>query len=263
MEEFLVSLLWFVVSLPLVLLTQRWIHRHLHGLALLITGKPGWAVLLYSLVLFPGVVLHEVSHWVAAKVLGVRTAGMSLLPQMSKDGSIQLGYVEYYKTKDVGSVRESLIGGAPLLTGAAAILIIAYNVFNLPSLVQTLPTLDLTALIVAAENLIATQDFLLWLYLFFAISNAMMPSASDRRAWPTFFLILGGIFAAIYLLGLADVIFTGLLPPATAFFSYLALAFSLTILVNLLFMLLIGGLEWLMSQLRGAEVVYRKSGKTK
>lgn len=263
MEEFLTSLLWFVVSLPLVLLTQRWIHRHLHGLALLITGKPGWAVVLYSLVLFPGVVLHEISHWLAAKLLGVRTAGMSLLPKMSKDGAIQLGYVEYYKTPDVGSVRESLIGGAPLLTGAAAILIIAYNIFDLPGLTQLLPSLDLTSLLLTAQNLVYTKDFLLWLYLFFVISNAMMPSASDRRAWPTFFLILGAIFLVIYLLGLADVIFTGLLPPATAFFSYLALAFSLTILVNLLFMLLIGGLEWLMSQLRGAEVVYRKPGKSK
>ena len=263
MDQFLTALLWFIVSLPLVLLTQRWIHRHLHGLALLITGKPGWAVVLYSLVLFPGVVLHEVSHWLSAKLLGVRTAGMSLLPKMSKDGSIQLGYVEYYKTPDLGSVRESLIGGAPLLTGAAAILIIAYNIFNLPGLAQILPRLNLTDLLLTLQNLLYTQDFLLWLYLFFAISNAMMPSASDRRAWPTFFLILGIIFAAIYLLGLADVIFTGLLGPATAFFSYLALAFSLTTGVNLLFMFIIGGLEWLMGQIRGAEVVYRRPEKTK
>ncbi|MEI2612761.1 MAG: hypothetical protein V9G20_29310 [Candidatus Promineifilaceae bacterium] len=241
MEHLLTALLWFIVSLPLVLLTQRWIHRHLHGVALLITGKPGWAVVLYSLVLFPGVVLHEVSHWLSAKLLGVRTAGMSLLPKMSKDGSIQLGYVEYYRTPDLGSVRESLIGGAPLLTGAAAILIIAYNIFNLPGLAQILPTLNLTDLLLTLQNLLYTKDFLVWLYLFFAISNAMMPSASDRRAWPTFFLILGFIFVVIYLLGLADVIFTNLLGPATAFFSYLALAFSLTILVNVLFIFLIGG----------------------
>ncbi len=263
MEHLLTALLWFIVSLPLVLLTQRWIHRHLHGVALLITGKPGWAVVLYSLVLFPGVVLHEVSHWLSAKLLGVRTVGMSLLPKMSKDGSIQLGYVEYYRTPDLGSVRESLIGGAPLLTGAAAILIIAYNIFNLPGLAQILPTLNLTDLLLTLQNLLYTKDFLVWLYLFFAISNAMMPSASDRRAWPTFFLILGFIFVVIYLLGLADVIFTNLLGPATAFFSYLALAFSLTILVNVLFIFLIGGGEWLIGQIRGAEVVYRKPGKTK
>ena len=261
MAQLLTAVLWFVVSLPLVLLTQRWIHRHLHGLALLITGKPGWAVVLYSLVLFPGVLLHEVSHWLSAKLLGVRTAGMSLLPKMSKDGSIQLGYVEYYKTPDVGSVRESLIGGAPLLTGAAAILIIAYNIFDLPGLASLLPSLDLTGFLISLRNLLYIEDFLVWLYLFFAISNAMMPSASDRRAWPTFFLILGIVFAAIYLLGLADVIFNELLAPATAIFSYLALAFSLTTLVNLLFIMLIGSLEWLVGQLRGTEVVYRRPGE--
>ncbi|MCL4871867.1 MAG: hypothetical protein KJ063_23150 [Anaerolineae bacterium] len=261
MERLLTTLLWFLLSLPLVLLTQRWIHRHLHGVALLLTGKPGWALLLYSLILFPGVLLHELSHWLAAKLLGVRTAGISLLPKMGKDGAVQLGYVEYYKTPDVGSVRESLIGGAPLLTGAAAILIIAYNIFDLPSLVYLWPSLDLTDFLLSLQSLFYINDFLLWLYLFFAISNAMMPSASDRRAWPTFFLILAAVFLLIYLLGLAEFIFTGLLLPATAFFSYLALAFSLTILVNLVFILFIGGVEWLLGQLFGAELIYRRPGQ--
>ncbi|MFO7682523.1 MAG: hypothetical protein R6X34_20995, partial [Chloroflexota bacterium] len=93
----LMPFIWVTLAFIVLLFLQRWIHTHLHGLSLLITGKPEYAVILYALVLFPGVLLHELSHWLAASLLGVRTGRFSLLPRRQPDGSIQLGYVEYYK----------------------------------------------------------------------------------------------------------------------------------------------------------------------
>ena len=116
--------IWVALTLPILLFLQRWIHRHLHGVAFLLTGNKNWAVVLYAIILFPGVLLHEFSHWLTATLLGVRTGSFSVLPRTKSDGSVQLGYVEYYKTSSVGPIRESLIGSAPLVTGTAVILLI-------------------------------------------------------------------------------------------------------------------------------------------
>ena len=109
------------VALLILVFLQRWIHTHLHGVSLLLTGRPEWAVIVYAVVLFPGVFLHEASHWLAATLTGVRTGGVSLMPRHQPDGTLQLGYVEYYKGRTLGPFRESLIGAAPLIAGTAVI----------------------------------------------------------------------------------------------------------------------------------------------
>jgi hypothetical protein len=167
MSQNLMPFFWVAIALPILLLLQRWIHRHLHGLALLVTGVKGWALILYAIILFPGVLLHELSHWFTALILGVRTGSFSVLPKSRSDGSVQLGYVEYYKTANVGPIRESLIGSAPLVVGTAIILLIAYRIFDIPNLTAALRSGDVDTLAVALESLFATNDFLLWLYLLF------------------------------------------------------------------------------------------------
>ena len=247
---------WTAVALPLLLISQRWIHRHLHGVAYLLTGNRQWAVVLYAIVLFPGVLLHELSHWVAAKLMGVRTGKISLLPRAKKDGSVQLGYVEYYKTADLGAVRESLIGAAPLLAGTAVILLISFHIFTISALLQALQIGDLDPLLAAISQIIAADDFLVWLYLLFAVSNAMMPSASDRRAWPTFLAIIVGVIILLYLLGMEEWLARGLYGPGAIIAGYLALAFTLTLIVNLFFILLIAFLELLISWIKGVRLNY-------
>ena len=204
MNSSLTPFIWVAISLPCLYFLQRWIHRHLHGVALLLTGNKQWAIVLYAIVLFPGVLLHELSHWVVAKILGVKTGSFSVLPKSTADGTVQLGYVEYYKTRSVGPIRESLIGSAPLVTGTAVVLLIAYNIFDVTALSIAIGSGDFDTYTKALLDLFQTPDFLLWLYLLFAISNAMMPSSSDRRAWPLFALIMIVFAVVLYLLGLAD-----------------------------------------------------------
>ncbi len=250
---------WVVFAIPVLVLLQRWLHRHIHGLAYLITGKRNWAVLLYAIVLFPGVLLHELSHWIAANLLGVRTGSFSVLPKTKADGSIQLGYVEYYKSSKVGPIRESLIGSAPLITGTAAILLIAFQVFDVTNLALAAETGDIESLSQAITTLFSTNDFLIWLYLMFAFSNAMMPSSSDRKAWPAFALIMVIGAAGLYILGLQDVMMAGLAGPVATVFGYLGLAFSLTIGVDLFVIMAVYIFEWMISRLKGVEVVYGSS----
>jgi hypothetical protein len=259
MSENLMPFIWVALSLPILMLTQRWIHRHLQGIAFLATGKKNWAIVLYAIILFPGVLLHEVSHWLMAGILGVKTGGFSVFPKLKPDGSIQLGYVEYYKSQRLGPIRESLVGSAPLISGTAVVLLIALRIFNVTTLGEALQTGDIAILTEALSMLFGTADFLVWLYLLFAVSNAMMPSASDRRAWPAFVLIMAVTAVILYIVGLQDLLLIGLAGPVATVFGYLGLAFSLTIGVNLFFMVLINIIEWILSRIKGVDLVYSKT----
>jgi hypothetical protein len=256
MSSSLMPILWVLVALPTLLLFQRWIHRHLHGVAFLLTGNHNWSVVLYAIILFPGVVLHEFSHWLTAALVGVRTGAFSVLPRRQKDGTLQLGFVEYYKTNRVGPLRESLIGAAPLIIGTAVILLISYRIFDVTRLAAAVQSGDVDTMTPALTQLFGTADFLLWLYLLFAIGNAMMPSSSDRRAWPAFAAIMLAATAIVYLLGLGDLIGPGIAGPVATLFGYLGVAFSLAIGVDVFFAILIFALEWLLSRLKGVDLVY-------
>lgn len=256
MSSTVLSLAWVVVALLALVLLQRWIHTHLHGVSLLLTGKPELALVIYTIVLFPGVLLHEASHWLMATLLGVRTGQMSLIPRRQPDGSLQLGYVEYYKSKKVGPTRESLIGAAPLLAGTAVILLIATQVFNVPELAAAARVGDLDILLTAFGGLWGSPFVILWVYLIFAVSNAMLPSKSDRRAWPAFFLILLAFAVVLHLIGVRDRLAAQLAGPALTTFGYLGMAFTVAVGIDLLFIIGIAVLERVLSRIRGVDVVY-------
>ncbi|HRK88210.1 MAG TPA: hypothetical protein PK152_03665, partial [Anaerolineales bacterium] len=108
--------LWFVLMLlPLVFL-QRLLHREVQVVLLLITRNRQLTIGLFSVLFFPGVFLHELSHFLMAKILGVRTREFSLIPQSLSDGRVRMGYVEIEQT-DI--IRDSLIGLAPLIAGTS------------------------------------------------------------------------------------------------------------------------------------------------
>ena len=256
MNESLMPFIWVSIALPILLLLQRWIQTHLHGLSLLLTGKPERAVYLYAIILFPGVLIHELSHWVAATLLGVRTGSLSLLPRQGADGNLQLGYVEYYRSKTLDPVRESLIGGAPMIVGTIVILIIGFKVFDVTGLATAVQSGELDTISLALANLFQTKYILLWIYLIFAISNAMMPSKSDRRAWPAFIVTMIILAGLVYLLGAQQEVAGGLIGPVLLLFSYLGIAFSVAIGVDLFFMLILASLEAVVGRLKGVSVVY-------
>ncbi len=256
MNDKLMPFIWVAITFPLLLLCQRWIQTHLHGISLLVTGKPERAYWLYAIILFPGVLLHELSHWLTAKLLGVRTGSFSLLPRRMRDGSIQLGYVEYYRGKTLDPIRESLIGGAPLIIGTAVILLIGIKIFNVTNLASAVDSGDIDTLAIALGEFFQTDFVLLWIYLIFAISNAMLPSKSDRRAWPAFVVSMIILAGLVYLLGIQNQVVSGLVTPVILTFGYLAIAFSIAVGVDLFFMAFLAILENIIGKIKGVSVVY-------
>jgi hypothetical protein len=91
-----------------------------------------------------------------------------------------------------------LIGLAPFVAGCIVIVIVGGQVFNLQ-----LPTpFTLPRFWQELRTVYNVPDFWLWAYLVFAISNAMLPSAADRRAWGTTLVFVGIIGAVAYLTGM-------------------------------------------------------------
>jgi len=244
--------------IPLVLL-ERWIHQHIHGVALLATRHDDAAVLLYALPLLPGVLLHELSHWLAARLLGVRTAGMSLLPQRQRDGRVRLGSVTIYQT-DV--VRASLIGVAPLICGSLAVLAMGQWVFGVGALGEALQSGKFEAITQALAAALSAPDMWLWLYLLFAVANAMLPSESDRETWPPVILFLAVVVVAAYVLGFSNVLLD-LAPLVTSALRWLAVAFAWTIVADVPFVILIALAERTLSAASGQRVYYKRVDKKK
>ncbi len=243
-------LTWMVIAALVMWLMQRQLHRHIQGLVLLLTGNDEVAALAHFALLLPGIVAHELSHWGAAKLLGVRVGPISIGPERKRGRQMRFGSVQIGRTD---AVRESLIGLAPLVTGTVLVLLLARWGFGLlPG--SSLRPAEWPGRLVAC---LRAADAWLWVYLILAVSNAMLPSASDRRAWRTFGLYLALVLAvACALMGLprGDEAWVGW---GVRLLSYLAYAFSLTAAIDIAAVGVLLLLEWLLGWLTGRRVEYR------
>ena len=244
--------LWLAATLVPLLLIERWIHRHLQGVAMLLAGDQGIAVVLYALPLLPGVIVHELSHALAGVLLGAKVGRISFRPKVAAR-RIQLGVVRVEKT-DV--VRASLIGLAPLLTGSAVILLIGYQVFGLDTMGAAFAANDWSRLTAGLPQALKASDAWVWAYVIFAVSNTMLPSRADRRPWipVILFLLLAGVFA--WVTGLGPALVERLAEPVAVALHWLAVMCTLTIVMDLPFMLLIAVVERLLERVKGVRVTY-------
>ncbi len=239
---------WFAVALVLLLLLERWTHRHMQGVGLLLVGDGEIAVWLYALPLLPGVILHEVSHALAALLVGARVGRISIFPARA-GGRIQLGFVPVEET---GAVRTAIIGLAPLVAGCLALLLIGHVGLAIGPLGVALFAGEWQAAWTALQQVVRADDAWVWAYLAFAVSNTMLPSRSDMRAWPVMVLFLLVAAGLVALLGLGP----GLVAPLSEALRWLAVACMLTLLVDLPFAALILALEKLLERAKGVKVEY-------
>ena len=242
----------FLALLPLILL-ERWIHKHLQGLWLLILRDADMALVMYSLIMLPGVLLHEGSHWLAAMLLGVRAGRFSVIPARLPNGNLRLGYVE---TARADPVREALIGAAPLLAGVSAIIFMGYARLGVGAVGDALAQGDAAATLAAIQAIGRQPDVWLWVYLLFTVANSMLPSASDRRAWGPVIFGAVAVTALLIYAGLGDALMTGLGGALAAAGRALAAGFTLTVALNLLMVPVLWGVEQAVMRLTGMKVNY-------
>lgn len=232
--------------LPL-LWVKRWITRHLQELSLRWVGDPDVALFIYFVIVLPGVVIHELSHWLMAKMLGVRVSGLAIGPvRKGRSQRVSLGSVRVSK---VDPVRASLIGLAPILGATAVILLIGNLVLGVDELAQAMEG-GAHQLAARLELLTQVPDFWLWLYLIFSVSNAMLPSESDMSAVRPVLMFLSIAAGAFLILGGTPSLSPAAADLLDAVARYLASAFGLTLAVDAVFAAIIALLVLLARRLQ-------------
>jgi hypothetical protein len=240
-------IVWTLVLLLPLLWLVRNAHQGLQELFYLLTEHKAVAVYLFQIMLLPGVILHEMSHYVAAKLLGVRIRKLSLQPQI-RGNKIQMGAIVMDRPD---FARGILIGLAPLVVGTAVVVLIGYHVFDVANVIAAVTANDIGAAIGAVQAAFGVNDAWIWFYFIFAISNAMLPSESDRASlWPML-IFVGAIAVVVALAGWGPAVLVQLVTPMESAFSLLLVAFGITLFVDLIFVSFIALLRALVTALTG------------
>lgn len=168
--------LFIFLIIVLSLLRQKLVYE-ISGTSLLIFGTTKTGILFYSLLFLPGTILHELSHWIVAEILQVRTGEITIFPDLvGREESQRLGSVATAKSDPF---RGFLIGVAPFITGLGTLVILG-------------------RLLELGWGVYPLWQIILLIYAIVVFSNSMMISKEDRRTWP--FII---IFFALILIVLA------------------------------------------------------------
>lgn len=244
--------LFFAGSLLVFIAVQRWLYRELQAIFLLITRQANTALGIFSLLLFPGVFLHELSHFIMARLLFVRTGRFSLIPKALANGKIRMGYVE---TAATDPIRDTLIGAAPLISGVVVVTALGMKPLGLLPLTEMMFARDWTSFWSEVIRLPARPDFWLWFYLVFAVSSTMLPSSADRRAWWSIglFVLLSLVLALIP--GMSTWMLENLAPLVIRGMRSLSVVFTASGLVHLILVVPAILLRIVISKITGLRVV--------
>jgi len=241
------------VVLGLLLWADRWLHRHLQGVMYLLSGDEEIAIWLYAIILLPGVFLHELSHALAAAIVGVKIGRINILPR--KVGKrIQLGFVPVQQTD---FIRASFIGAAPLFCGGLAVIALGYKVFGTPEVIAALVAQDWLAALRGLSAALHAADVWIWAYLVFAIGNTMLPSSSDIHAWPYVGFVVTVLAFIVLLLGGGALLLDGLGQFLTVAVRLMVLLGGSTLLVDLPFFAAIFVAQKILERVKGVRIEYR------
>lgn len=245
------GILWLLILIGPLLILQRGLHREIQAIFFILTRRADVSMGLFAILFFPGVLLHEGSHFLMARLLGVRTGRFSLLPRPLPNGRMQLGFVE---TAAADWVRDALIGAAPLVAGGLCVAYIGIYQLGLPAIWMQVRSGNLQSILQGFSTLYAQPDFWLWFYLTFTISSTMLPSASDRRAWLPLALVAGGLLGLSLLAGAGPWLLENLAPILNRLLLAVASVFGISVFVHFVLLLPAFALRLLLSWLSGAKL---------
>ncbi|EKD80653.1 MAG: hypothetical protein ACD_40C00043G0008 [uncultured bacterium] len=171
------SALIFVILIVILSALRTRLVFELSGTSLLLFGTPRPGIIFYSILVLPGTVIHELSHWLIAEILQVRTGEIVILPELASEGKEErLGSVQ---TERTDPLRGFLIGIAPFLTGLL-ILVTLGRLFSIGWFEHW-----------------AWWQLTLIVYGIVVMGDSMLISRSDRRTWPIIIVFIILIFIVL------------------------------------------------------------------
>ncbi len=186
-----------------------------------LTRSRSVAITILTIILFPGTVVHELSHLFTAEVLGVHTGKLTLAPESIEHEEIQSGSVQVAVSDPF---RRTLIGIAPTITGMITLSILSWYLSQTQQLVIGVAVL----------------------YFIITISNTMFTSKEDLQGVLPVAITLLLFFSAFYISGVRIILPTHIQTTIATIIQtlayYLAVGVGINlmgILINTLFLLLL------------------------
>lgn len=116
-------IIFFFGELLLLFLLSRFVTGGISQLGYRLTHSSKVSVYILSFLFLSGTIIHELSHYLAAQILFVRTGKMEFVPKIYED-RVKLGSVQIEKTDPI---RRAIIGVAPFLIGTSLIIILLFS----------------------------------------------------------------------------------------------------------------------------------------
>ena len=190
-------LIWFLAGLMTLALLGRWVTSLVQGLGWALFSDERAVHLLTYILLLPGIIVHELSHWAMAWALGMNPRGLSLWPKI-RGKHVEMGSVQ---VTSGGVIRDSLTGTAPLLAGSVIVFLISHFVFDTSSLVLAWEEGGIALAMSGFWAAFQVPNAWIWIYIVFAVSNAMVPSVADRQPLLSMLAYSAVVIVVLYLIG--------------------------------------------------------------
>jgi len=88
----LIPWLVFGIVIALLLRVQKAVQYRIFGLGWMFSARHEAAAVIYTLVLLPGIIVHEVVEWLTAGVMNFKTVRSMRWPEADKNGPLRVSF---------------------------------------------------------------------------------------------------------------------------------------------------------------------------
>jgi hypothetical protein len=214
--------LLFTIELAVMYTAGSSMMSHLMGISGFGGSGTVMGRMVFYLLVFPGVVLHEGAHYLACLLTGTKVSRFApFSPSRSNDGRLVLGYVRHERRAfPIGA----LIGLAPILLNPLGLLFVTALLTPLTLQEVAKPSVEVVVKEVFASGFLTDTPLLAttWVYLALSFALGSVPSREDLSSLPMLLLTFGaGILLNVLLSTDSESVFS------SALYDLSALAASL------------------------------------
>jgi hypothetical protein len=187
----LVAPLLFAIELAVLYVAGSNMMSHLMGISGFDGNGSVLGRIVFYLLVFPGVVLHEGSHFLACLLTRTKVTRFApFSPGRSNDGRFVLGYVRHERRAfPVGAI----IGLAPILLNPLGLLFVTALLTPLTLQEVAHPSIEVMRKEIFASGFLTDTPLLAatWVYLSLSFALGSVPSREDLSSLPMVLLIFG------------------------------------------------------------------------